>query len=149
MEFKKFSGKAGSFNIFDVKKSNSPAPTSLLSPMNSKLFFHNKATLEEAISKPHHKCHSSVEDNLLFLALCHTIVIDKRTGKMNSASPDELALVEGAQKQGYSFENKNGEGVISVLRKRDGKTLRYQLLNSLEFDSTRKRMSVIVRDLQT
>ena len=27
--------------------------------------------------------------------------------------------------------------------------LRYELLNTLEFDSTRKRMSVIVRDLQT
>lgn len=47
--------------------------------------------------------HSTVEDVLLFLALCHSIVIDKRTGKMNSASPDELALVEGAKVNGYSF----------------------------------------------
>ena len=35
---------------------------------------------------------------LLHIALCHSIIIDKRTGKMNSASPDELALVEGAKR---------------------------------------------------
>ena len=38
----------------------------------------------------------SKEAVLLHVALCHSIIIDKRTGKMNSASPDELALVEGA-----------------------------------------------------
>jgi len=57
------------------------------------MFFHNKATLDEATMDPNHLAYTSVEDILLFLALCHSIVIDKRTGKMNSASPDELALV--------------------------------------------------------
>ena len=85
----------------------------------------------------------------MFLALCHSIVIDKRTGKMNSASPDELALVEGAATQGYEFKGKDVNGVISIERKRDGKILRYSLLNTLEFNSTRKRMSVIVKDEQT
>ena len=45
----------------------------------------------------------ALEEVLLFLSLCHSVVIDKRTGKMNSASPDELALVEGAQNHGYVF----------------------------------------------
>ena len=88
-----------------------------------------------------------MEDVLLFLALCHSIVIDKRTGKMNSASPDELALVEGAAAQGYTFRGKDGHQVISVERKRDGQILKYELMNVLEFNSTRKRMSVIVRDM--
>lgn len=66
---------------------------------------------------------------------------------MNSDSPDELALVDGTAKQGFTFKGKDADGVINVLRKRDGQTLRYALLNTLEFDSTRKRMSVIVRDL--
>ena len=57
------------------------------------MFFHNKYTLDEATMNPNHTSYSTVEDILLFLALCHSIVIDKRTGKMNSASPDELALV--------------------------------------------------------
>ena len=83
---------------------------------------------------------------MVFLALCHSIVIDKRSGKMNSASPDELALVEGAATQGYEFKGKDPNGVISILRKRDGSVLRYSLLNTLEFNSTRKRMSVIVRN---
>ena len=84
---------------------------------------------------------------LLFLALCHSIVIDKRTGKMNSASPDELALVEGAKDNGYSFQGKTDTGDIIIKRLSDGATLKYALLNTLEFNSTRKRMSVIVRDL--
>lgn len=91
--------------------------------------------------------HSTVEDVLLFLALCHSIVIDKRTGKMNSASPDELALVEGAKVNGYSFQGKADNGDIVINRASDGVTLKYALLNTLEFDSTRKRMSVIIRDL--
>ena len=74
-------------------------------------------------------------------------MIDKRTGKMNSASPDELALVEGAAQQGFSFEGKSGDGVVSIRRKRDDTVLKFALLNSLEFDSTRKRMSVVVRDM--
>lgn len=85
----------------------------------------------------------------MHLALCHAILIDKRTGKLNSASPDELALVEGAQRQGFSFEGKDVNGVIKVLRVRDKTVLSYKLLNTLEFDSTRKRMSVLLRDLQT
>ena len=73
-------------------------------------------------------------------------MIDKRTGKMNSASPDELALVEGAANQGYSFEGLDSNSVISIRRRRDDQVLRYSLLNELEFNSTRKRMSVIVRN---
>lgn len=85
---------------------------------------------------------------LLHVALCHSIIIDKRTGKMNSASPDELALVEGAKQQGYIFEGKDYEGVITIRQGHQQNPLRFQLLNTLEFDSVRKRMSVIVRDLQ-
>ena len=44
---------------------------------------------------------------------------------MNTASPDELALVEGAASQGFSFEGKDGEGLIKIKRKRDGETLRF------------------------
>ena len=65
---------------------------------------------------------------------------------MNSASPDELALVEGAAAQGYKFLGLNADSIISIERKRDGKVLDYELLNTLEFNSTRKRMSVVVRN---
>ena len=68
---------------------------------------------------------------------------------MSSASPDELALVQGAQQLGFSFEGKSAAGVISVKRRVDDECLQFQLLSTLEFTSKRKRMSVIVRDLQT
>ena len=42
---------------------------------------------------------------------------------MNSASPDELALVEGAQQMGLSFEGKDGEGMITIKRMRDQRIL--------------------------
>ena len=34
---------------------------------------------------------------LVFMALCHTIIIDAKTGKFNASSPDELALVNFAK----------------------------------------------------
>ena len=50
----------------------------------------------------------------MHLVLCHSIVIDKRTGKMNSASPDELALLEGAAAAGYKFVGKSADGFVTI-----------------------------------
>lgn len=86
---------------------------------------------------------------LLHLALCHSVIIDNRTGKMNSASPDETALVEGAKTQGFEFLSKDANGIIKIKQASNKKVLSYKLLNTLEFDSTRKRMSVILRDMET
>ena len=105
--------------------------------------------IDEIVRNPEQPEHQPVEEVLMYLSLCHSVVIDKRTNKMNSASPDELALVEGAQSHGYSFEGKTGEGIISIRRTRDDQILQFQLMNTLEFNSTRKRMSVILKDLQT
>ena len=38
-----------------------------------------------------------LEEYLLFLALCHTVVIDERTNSYSASSPDELALVNFAK----------------------------------------------------
>ena len=94
MEFKKFSARAGSFNFTE--------DDTLAKPQEG-LMFIDKTGLDLATRDENHPAYNSVEDVLLHLALCHSIVIDKRTKKMNSASPDELALVEGAAKQGYEF----------------------------------------------
>jgi magnesium-transporting ATPase (P-type) len=34
---------------------------------------------------------------LLFLGVCHTIIVDAKKGTYNAASPDELALVNAAK----------------------------------------------------
>lgn len=80
------------------------------------------------------------------MALCHTIVIDERTGRFNASSPDELALVNAAKFFGAQFIKRDEDNnmIISF----QGKEYRYRLLNILEFTSARKRMSVIVEDSQ-
>ena len=47
---------------------------------------------------------SACQDLAVVLAVCHAIVIDPKTGKYNASSPDELALVEGAKRMGFTFE---------------------------------------------
>lgn len=88
-------------------------------------------------------CHSV----LLHLALCHSIILDPRTNAYNSSSPDELALVNGAKSMGYGFLNKDIHKIVSI--QTPSGIVKYELLNTLEFTSARRRMSVILRDLQT
>jgi phospholipid-transporting ATPase len=82
---------------------------------------------------------------LTHLALCHSIVVDDKSGKYNASSPDELALVNAAKFFGYQYISKDENGVLSITV--HGKLRKYKLLNTLEFNSTRKRMSVILEDL--
>lgn len=57
-------------------------------------------------------------------------------------SPDELALVTAASAYGYTlFERTSGHIVIDV----NGEKLRLDVLGLHEFDSVRKRMSVVIR----
>lgn len=51
---------------------------------------------------------------LLHLALCHSIIVDPRTNKYNSSSPDELALVNGAKALGFEFISIDSQKVIKV-----------------------------------
>jgi len=83
------------------------------------------------------------------LAVCHTVLADKLEPQDNSyhltykaESPDEAALVAAARDVGFPFINKSKDTIdIEVM----GQAERYLLLRVLEFDSTRKRMSVVVR----
>ena len=90
--------------------------------------------------------HDALVRVLIFLGVCHTIVIDDRKGTYNAASPDELALVNAAKQFGYEFKGQDANDNLLVLERATGNMLKYQLLNVCEFNSTRKRMSVIVKD---
>ena len=61
----------------------------------------------------------------------------------NASSPDELALVNGARHLGFGFRDRDEDGNM-VIDAWDGER-KYKLLNLIEFDSARKRMTVIVR----
>lgn len=60
----------------------------------------------------------------------------------HAASPDESALVRGVQRIGYEFTKRTPQHVYVS---KFGHEERYELLNVFEFDSFRKRMSIVVR----
>ncbi|EJD08500.1 phospholipid-translocating P-type ATPase [Fomitiporia mediterranea MF3/22] len=86
------------------------------------------------------------------LALCHSVIADRPDPQMQpyhvdykAESPDEAALVAATRDAGFPFVGKaNGFLEIEVM----GRPERFALLKLLEFNSTRKRMSVIVRSVE-
>ena len=103
----------------------------------------SKPELDEILYDNYNAEHQGLYDVLMHLAVCHTVVIDKNKGVYNAASPDELALVEGAKAHGFTFVGRETDNVIHVTDPK-GYSFRYKVLNVLEFNSTRKRMSIIV-----
>uniref|UniRef100_A0A8B9FYP6 Phospholipid-transporting ATPase n=1 Tax=Amazona collaria TaxID=241587 RepID=A0A8B9FYP6_9PSIT len=83
---------------------------------------------------------------LRLLALCHTVMVEEKDQLVyQAASPDEEALVLAARNLGYIFLARTQDTItISEL----GKKRVYKVLAMLDFNSDRKRMSVLVRDPQ-
>jgi len=106
-------------------------------------------SIESIIADPDHPEYPAVSAALMHMALCHTVIIDPKKGNYSASSPDELALVEGAKSLGFEFLSLDQNGIMAIRVPHDNEELRFELLNILEFNSTRKRMSVIIRDLQT
>ncbi|KAF7986654.1 hypothetical protein HWV62_26488 [Athelia sp. TMB] len=86
------------------------------------------------------------------LALCHTVLasVDSRTGAIEykAQSPDEAALVQAAADCGFVFRGRDKE-ILRLQTPFAEEEERYELLNILEFTSARKRMSVVLRKLDT
>ncbi|SNX85013.1 related to DNF2 - Non-essential P-type ATPase [Melanopsichium pennsylvanicum] len=103
-------------------------------------------TLAQSTSDPQRK---NIITFFRALALCHTALADRPDGndpytvEYKAESPDEAALVAAARDAGAVFIAKNSNTVdIEVL----GQPEQYMPLKVLEFNSTRKRMSTIVRE---
>jgi phospholipid-transporting ATPase len=70
--------------------------------------------------------------------------------RYEAESPDEAALVVAAKVFGFFMIKRTNTTITLRERMPDGSAdLEYDVLNLLEFNSTRKRMSVIVKDRQT
>ncbi|THH28398.1 hypothetical protein EUX98_g5794 [Antrodiella citrinella] len=84
------------------------------------------------------------------LALCHTVLtsVDRETGELEykAQSPDEAALVQAAADVGFIFRGRDRD-VLSLSTPFSDSIEQFELLNVLEFNSTRKRMSVVIRKL--
>lgn len=80
------------------------------------------------------------------LAVCHTAVVEKENGELrySASSPDELALIKGAKQIGLELKEKTAETMTihNYLTEADEQ---YDILAEFPFDSTRKRMTLIVR----
>uniref|UniRef100_A0A8C4UJY0 Phospholipid-transporting ATPase n=1 Tax=Falco tinnunculus TaxID=100819 RepID=A0A8C4UJY0_FALTI len=79
------------------------------------------------------------------LAICHTVMVDASDGQLNyqAASPDEGALIMAARNFGYVFLSRT-QNTITISEMGIERT--YDVLAILDFNSDRKRMSVIVRE---
>ncbi|EFW99129.1 phospholipid-translocating p-type ATPase-like protein [Grosmannia clavigera kw1407] len=84
---------------------------------------------------------------MLALALCHTVLSEKQPGSppriiFKAQSPDEAALVSTARDMGFTVLGNTGDGIrLNVM----GEERYYPVLTTIEFNSTRKRMTAIVR----
>nr|XP_046151791.1 phospholipid-transporting ATPase IA-like isoform X4 [Oncorhynchus gorbuscha] len=104
--------------------------------------FNDPSLLENLQSN--HPTAPVILDFMTMLAICHTAV-PERTGDTivyQAASPDEGALVRAAANLGFVFSGRTPDSVIIQAL---GAEEKYELLHVLEFTSTRKRMSVIMR----
>lgn len=82
------------------------------------------------------------------MAVCHTVVVDKHpeTGVINylASSPDEKALIEGAAQIGFVLKEKTAT-TMTIEDTNLNKSDLYEVKAEFPFDSTRKRMSLIVK----
>lgn len=87
------------------------------------------------------------EHFMLALALCHTVITERTAGdppkiEFKAQSPDEAALVATARDCGFTVLGRSNDDIhLNIL----GEDRTYKVLNTLEFNSTRKRMSAIIR----
>ena len=90
---------------------------------------------------------AATEHFMLALALCHTVITERTPGdppkiEFKAQSPDEAALVATARDCGFTVLGRSGDDIrLNVM----GEERSYTVLNTLEFNSSRKRMSAIVR----
>lgn len=88
------------------------------------------------------------------MSLCHTVQIDLMDKtKYQASSPDEMCFVDFLHNLGIIFEgdkkmNSNSKNKSRVINFQSSHKY-YEILQILEFDSTRKRMSIIVKNNQT
>ncbi|XP_051960985.1 phospholipid-transporting ATPase IC [Xyrauchen texanus] len=78
------------------------------------------------------------------LSLCHTVMVEHKNDDLvyQAASPDEGALVTAARNFGFVFLSRTQDTItISEM----GKEETYEVLALLDFNSDRKRMSIILK----
>ncbi|UJR10795.1 hypothetical protein I4U23_014983 [Adineta vaga] len=104
-------------------------------------FVWNDQTLIDAIEKNQDE---DINHFLTLLALCHTVMTEEKDGKISyqAQSPDENALVTAARALGFEFMSRTQSNMTVRFR---NQIETFDLLNILDFNNYRKRMSIIIR----
>lgn len=105
-----------------------------------------------------HSTKNEIMDFLLLLTICNTVIPEYESPlgseqeggisrppskvKYNASSPDEQALVLAANDLGFVLTGRDGPICETMIL---GVPMKFEILNVLEFNSDRKRMSVIFR----
>uniref|UniRef100_A0A674MTD5 Phospholipid-transporting ATPase n=1 Tax=Takifugu rubripes TaxID=31033 RepID=A0A674MTD5_TAKRU len=139
-----FSDKTGTLtcNVMQFKKCT-VAGVAYGTHSSDEAGFNDPSLLENLQSN--HPTAGVIQEFMTMMAICHTAVPERTDGKITyqAASPDEGALVRAAQNLGFVFSGRTPDSVIVELVR--GTEEKYELLHVLEFTSSRKRMSVIMR----
>ncbi|NWQ71690.1 AT8B1 ATPase, partial [Neopipo cinnamomea] len=110
---------------------------------DGKFLFYDHYLIEQIKSGKEPEVHKF----FFLLAICHTVMADTSDGERRlnyqAASPDEGALVTAARHFGYVFLSRT-QNTITLSEMGAQRT--YDVLAILDFNSDRKRMSVIVRE---
>ncbi|KAJ3323832.1 hypothetical protein HDV06_001202 [Boothiomyces sp. JEL0866] len=131
MEFRKIS--AGGYAYSDSSEIDS-----------SKGYYHFSHLEQHLRTKERGKI---LDEFLSLLSVCHTVIPERDEANPSkviyqASSPDEVALVDGAKQLGYTFHTRRPKSLtINV----NGVDREYEIYQVNEFNSTRKRMSLVVR----
>ena len=82
---------------------------------------------------------------MMSMLLCHTVEVTTE-GKFVASSPEEKATLEVLKDAGYVFLGAELNGTINVSLK--GKRVQYKRMAVLPFDSYRKCMTVVVKEME-
>lgn len=145
MDFKRFTAGAICYGKNDPKQLQYP-------PGITNVNFEDDAAFQdlENVANPNHNAIWRLREAL---GLCHTCIVEKKVDEKtqkeyivyNASSPDELALVNGARHLGFEFTERDEDSNMIIKLAKTGESLSYTLLHVIEFDSARKRMTVVVR----
>ncbi|XP_017479086.1 PREDICTED: phospholipid-transporting ATPase ID-like [Rhagoletis zephyria] len=135
------------FNFYDTGWSSSHQKVHALEPVDFSanpefepdFRWYDKTLLDAVRSDEEH-----TQNFFRLLALCHTVMPEYVEGRLEyqAQSPDEAALVSAARNFGFVFRSRTPNSItIEVMGNRE----EYELLNILDFNNVRKRMSVILR----
>lgn len=104
----------------------------------------------KTLKHPHLCAPQVLEEFFRLLAVCHTVIPDgppdPRQIKYEAESPDEAAFVTAAKVMGFFFCKRTNTSItVRETTSKGTQDVEYEILNTLEFNSTRKRQSVIFR----